>query len=165
MASREKCFLMRGRWEIRNLPEAASQSFKWGDPVMFSSGKVAAVTLTGSDPTKTLDMSGVAGIIGFALRAATGTADSTIPVAVPLDESEILLPVDHATPASAITAVTQIGTSYEMGYYDGVFTVRIDVTSAGDVMVVPTEIDTTYPVGEQYGRLWCKVLSAERAFG
>lgn len=134
-------------------PEAASQSFKINNPVVLSSGKVAAASVSSNKLS-----SGQA--IGIALSNATGTTDSPVVVFKPGDADMLVLPVDHGTPSSAVTAVTQVGASFDCGFSSDIMTVRIDGTTATYWMV--EAIDPTYPVGEQYGLLNVSLLAARR---
>lgn len=166
MASFRRTVGKRGPGTITHFPEAASQSFKYGDLVTLSSGKVAVLIapVTGAYVVGTgdVDSAGDGAIVGMALRAASGTTDTSIPVWVFNEQSEILLTVMHATPASAITAVAQVGVKYDIvnqilasgGPQTWVYT--IDDTTNPNVIV--QEIDPSYPVGEQYGTAWCRVL-------
>jgi hypothetical protein len=138
-------------------PEAASQSFKRGDFVYLASGKVTESVAPGSN----LAASGNASI-GIAAADASGTTDANCTVILLTDDLEVCLPVTHATAASAITAITQIGTAYELENVTSYgYAVAIDDTSSP--LFVPTEISGQYAVGEQYGWLWGKILDAERA--
>lgn len=77
------------------LPEAATQTFKQGDLVIISSGKVAVMT---DDDD----------IFGIALRDATGTTDTQLPIYVPgVDEKFI-------AEASTTTAQTNVGVAYAL---------------------------------------------------
>jgi len=64
---------------VRTLPEAASQTFKVGDPLILNTtaNKGNQVKIAGADPSGT--------VVGFALIAASGTENTDIPFA-PLDE-------------------------------------------------------------------------------
>lgn len=64
---------------IRTLPEAASQTFIVGDPLILAtaSDKGNQCKISGADPSGT--------VIGFAMRAATGVENTEIQVAM-LDE-------------------------------------------------------------------------------
>lgn len=138
-------------------PEAASQSFKRGDAVYLASGKVTAAVAPGSN----LAASGNA-VIGIAAHDASGTTNADCVVIINNDNLEICLPVTHATAASAITAITQIGVSYELENVTGKgYAYAIDDTSSP--CWTPTEIAGQYAVGEQYGWAWGKFLRAEAA--
>lgn len=155
-----------GPANIKTYPEAASQSFKAGDYVDLSSGKVE-VAFAASGTYSSADMDG-ATILGMAINDATGTTDSPVKVVIADDRTEFLVPVVHATPASAVTAVTQHNMSCDLAHYtlSGVTSwgAAIDDT-AGTNTVRIVDLDDSYPVGEQYGRVWIKVLVAARTLG
>jgi hypothetical protein len=166
MATFKRLFRFRpaagGNGTVRTLfyPEAASQTFKKGDPVYLVSGKVTvAVAYTSGDPV-------VAGtkILGHAAMDATGTTDSSIPVIIADEHVEFLLPIYHPTPASAITAITQVGVAYELyrATISGNLGFGVDISETTDTKVVVQEIDATYPVGEQYGHVWVKYIPAQQ---
>lgn len=148
---------------VKYFPEAATQSFKRGDLVTLSSGKVAvAVAYTSGDPVA----SGTK-ILGIADKDASGTTDTSIPVIIADDKTEFLLPVFHPTAGSAVTAVTNVGVAYELyrATVSGNLGFGVDISETTDTKVIPTEIDPTYPAGEQYGWFWCRVMQAQRALG
>ncbi len=149
--------------QILYFPEAATQTFKRGDFVTLSSGKVAvAVAYTSGDPV----LSGTK-ILGIADKDATGTTDTPIPVVIANDDTEFLVNVYHATPSSAVPAVAGNGVSYEL--YRATITnlaFGMDISETTDTKVVQTEIYTGsggIETGVQYGRVWVKVLQAQRA--
>jgi hypothetical protein len=137
-------------------PEAASQSFKRGDFVYLASGKVTEAVAPGSD---LIDSGNLA--IGIAAADASGITDADCEVILLTEDLEICLPVTHATPASAITAITQVGTSYELENVTSKGYAVTEGTSNPVVKVVA--ISEQYPVGEQYGWVWVKFIAAERA--
>jgi len=144
--------VLDGNWELVTLPEAASQSFKVMDPVILSSNKVAIAVAAGSDVTATT------GFLGFAAEDASGTTNADVQVWVPRDDSAIFrTAVDHATPASAITAFAQIGTNYVgTNSATGGLTIAVDTTSDAAFKVLT--IDPNFAVGEQYGWVWARPL-------
>jgi hypothetical protein len=141
--------------QVAVYPEAASQTFKKGDFVYLASGKVTTAVAAGSN----LAASGNA-VIGIAAMDATGVTDTSISVIIANGNLEVCLPVTHATGASAITAITQVGVGYELENVTSKgYAVAIDDT--GSPFAVVTEISKKYPVGTQYGWVWCKPLRAE----
>lgn len=160
MASLSKTTLrFRGNWKLVKYSEAASQSFAVNAPVKLSSGKVAIAVATGSNVTSST------GFLGFAVNAATGTTDADCWVRVPGGEdAEFCVQVTHATPASAVTAVTQRDTNYELEHNAtyGVLC-AIDDTSnpAGKVV----EIAPEFAVGTQYGSVWVRPLATVSTLG
>lgn len=124
-------------------PEAASQSFSYMDPVKLSSGKVAIAASNDTD------------ILGFALRAATETEDSVIPVALAVPQNEFLLNVYHSTEASAITAVTMVGSCYALIMSSG--NPYIDIEDSTNKVLQIDRLLKEDAVGSIYGRVWCSV--------
>ena len=140
------------RPDIREFHEASSQSFVYGDLVYLSSNKV---TVCGADP---------AAILGIALKAATGTADSIIPVWVIHGSDEFLMNVYHATAASAtFSDQSAIDTAYEINKYAaGKWTIDIAATSSTRVTVINYEADSE--LGNLYMRCWVRFLVANLTF-
>jgi len=138
-------------------PEAASQTFKRGDFVYLASGKVTEAVAPGSNLKDDGNLA-----IGIAAGDASGTTDQACSVILLDDDLQICLPVTHATASSAITAVTQVGTAYELENVTSYgYAVAIDNT--GNPIAKVVEIADQYPVGEQYGWVWVKIIAAERA--
>lgn len=132
---------------VREFPEAASQSFKAGDPVDLVSGKLTLAVAAGNNFGAGDD------IVGVALEDASGTTNTRIKVYVFNANTILRLPVYHSTAASAITAYTQIGTSYEIRFHTGsILCVDIEnTTNAKGKVIGINEGDPRNPVGEQYG--------------
>lgn len=132
---------------VRSFPEAATQTFKVGDLVTLSSGKIQAPVAAGNNLGANDDP------VGMALEDATGTTNTMLRVYVFALPTIIRLQVYHGTPASAITAYTQIGTSYELRYHTGaIWCVDISSTTntKGKILGIVNE-DPQNPVGTQYG--------------
>lgn len=125
-------------------PEAASQSFKAGDLVILSSGKVAISVAAGNS----LDTD--TKILGMALEPATGVTDTMVSVLVFLGSVSMDLPVYHGTPASAVTAVANNGTAYAL-YHSSTGGFMVDLSNTTKPNVRQVTISPRYPVGEQYG--------------
>lgn len=139
-------------------PEAASQSFKRGDLVYLASGKVTAAVAKGSNLTS----SGNA-VWGIAVYDATGTTDANCEVIqLAGQDVEYCVPVTHATASSAVTAVTQVGSTFQLENVTGKgYACAIDDTS--NPVFTVTEIAGQYAVGEQYGWVWGTILNAEQS--
>lgn len=141
-------------------PEAAAQSFKAGDFVNLSSGKVQlAVAASGTYASADLNN---ANILGMVTHDATGVTDSDVTVVLASDDTLFCLPVLHNTPASAVTAITQVGTVYDIAHYTlgGVTAWGVTLDDTADPCV--EVVDIIDPVGEQYGLVLVKVLAAAR---
>lgn len=129
---------------IRAFPEAASQSFKAGEFVYLSSGKV---TVCASD---------TAHILGMAMHDASGTTDADVLVAVADGETEFEMNVYHATPGSAITAITQIGAEYGLVVASNKHYLDLAETTADAFQI--QSLSPKDAVGDTYGRVIVKVL-------
>lgn len=140
---------------IRHGFEAASQTFKFGDIVIVSSGKIAIGAASGSN------IGANAIVAGRADMDATGTTNADMYFAPANAVTTFLYPVYHATPASAVTAYAQIGVSYEMINH-ATLGWAVDVASTTNVVCKVVDIDNSYPVGTSYGGLWIIFLAASR---
>lgn len=140
--------------------EAASQTFVKGDFLTLSSGKLAiAVAASGTYTSGDLES---ATIIGTADADATGVTDTPLTYTPLTDNTLHLLPILHGTPASAVSAVAQLGVGYDLGHYTlngvTVWGVMIDDTSVKNV--IPMALQDT--VGTQYGTVWAKFANRAR---
>jgi len=128
-------------------PEAASQSFKAGDLVTLSGGKIQAPVAAGNNLGANDDP------VGIALADASGTTNNMLSVYCFIVPTIVRWPVYHGTPASAVTAYAQIGVSYEVRYQTGAIWC-IDVGSTtntkGKILSIHNQ-DPQNPVGTQYG--------------
>lgn len=140
-------------------PEASGQTFKRGDLVYLASGKVTECVAPGSNLTSSGNE-----IFGVALKDATGTVDSDIPVAEIRPGFRMVLPVTHATAASAITAATQRGAVFQLENVTSYgYAVAIDDTATPVVTVV--KIHPQYKVGAQYGWVEVEFIFTEMQVG
>lgn len=75
---------------IRPFPEAASQTFRVGDPLILqtSADKGNQVKISGADPSGT--------VVGIAMAGASGVENTEIPVAMLDDQGEFVMIVDAA---------------------------------------------------------------------
>jgi hypothetical protein len=92
--------LAYGDSEVRSYPEAASQSFALGDLVYLNAGKVTI----GTDSTK---------YIGVALKAASTTTDTEIPVQLIKPGSVWVAEFDTTS------AVAYVGVDYGLNFTSG----------------------------------------------
>lgn len=146
-----------GQPSVDWFPEAASQSFKEYDFVYRVSGKLTICAAASNDV-------GNISILGRAMAKASGVVDTRLPVEIATDVSEFLFVMYHGTPASAVTAVTDPGTTLPLRNQAGVWCVNKQNDGTNDRILL-TAIDGTYDVGEQYGYVWGKVLAANRELG
>lgn len=144
--------------------EGAAQSFKAGDPVKLSGGKIIAATATANN----LDAAQV--LVGFAMQKATGVTDAACPVRVIRPSTDVFI-VNLDPTATANTFVTtmvgstigisQVGTEW---FADGD---QVPGVPAGDtyVQVLASaewgEIALTATVG---GPIYVKFLEAQTIF-
>lgn len=151
--------LDRDQANISEFPEAASQSFKAGDPVNLSSGKLQLAKAAGNDLAAGDDL------LGFAEMDATGTTDSKIRVYVIKPGMKMRLPVYYTgNTALAVTAVASNGVSYGLRYHTGgILCVNLADTSATKVR--QEKVSLSYPAGEQYGLVDVVFLTAETQLG
>lgn len=149
-----KCYRVIGNGvpDIRIYPEAASQSFTLWEPVNLASGKVQRIAAISTSITST------DGVVGIALVKASGTTNTNIPVML-ARSIELRLPVTHGTTSSAVTAVTNVGTSYCISHTGtaGYYAYQISVTS--NPVVIPSEIAADYAVGTVSGYAWCRFIA------
>jgi hypothetical protein len=140
--------------EERQYPEAASQTFKRGDLVYLVSGQVTVAASAASN------VAAGTKVLGIALKDASGTTGAAVPVAIANTNFRWSLPVTHATPASAVTASSQVGTAYELERTAaGKWAVPIDDTT--NTKIVVSAIHPAYAVGEQYGWVEVRFLDAQ----
>lgn len=168
---------------IRNLTEAASQSFKAGHPVILSSNKVAIAATAGALATivqsgttfdsTNYDNANVTSttIVGIALDDATGTTDAPCRVLICNEDVELLANIVHKTVASGVTATTQIGQT--LGLMLGTFTTTT-ADAAGETYTakrtLAAALDTTGDFvitevpksGVLFGTVWGKIVSGSR---
>jgi len=128
--------------------EAASQSFKKGEPVYLVSGLVA---ICGADP---------AAILGIADADASGVTGAPIPVVKANGATLFCANIYHSTPASAVTAQADVGTSYGIIVVSNKLYVDKEETVATRAQVIG--LDSRDAVGDQYGRVLFKFLVANR---
>lgn len=157
MATLQKAIRWRkaggGNFQVEIYPEAATGVFKFGEFVNLSSGKVQRITTTATGNITSTD-----GVLGVALKNASGTTDDDVPVLIADENVEFRLPVTHATPATGVTAITNIGTGYCLSHLStgGWYAYEISQTSNPIFEVVAIAPD--YPVGEQHGWAWGRII-------
>lgn len=138
-----------GSYVVVNVPEAASQSFKKGQFVYLASGKATVATAS-------------SGIFGMALEDATGTTDTQLAVLVSLRDTIFRGCVYHSTAASAVTAVTDVGTTtFGINQVSNISVVDKENTTHDSFSVIG--LDPTDAVGATYGRVYFRVNTGESA--
>jgi len=132
--------------DVIQVPEGASQTFRKGDLLELTSGKA---TVADADD---------AAILGVALTPATGTTDEPILVALANENNVFSMNAYHATPASAVTAVTDISVKYAVVAVSSNWHIELSDTTNTRVRVI--DFDRRHAVGDTYGRLLVKFLGA-----
>lgn len=126
--------------------EAASQTFKAGDWVDNSSGKIEKGVAAGNTFGANDDPWGIA------LADASGVTNAPILIYKIHPGLIQRLPVYHGTAASAITAYADIGGAFGIRNHTGeIPCVALDETTATKGFIVGIPNRTAMPVGTQYG--------------
>lgn len=134
--------------------EGATQSWDAGALLKLSSGELVIAKSSAGDLGSGDDP------IGVANAPATGVEGSDVSFSPILPGKRYKMQVYHATPGSALTAQSQVGTAYGLTLLStGQFVVNLADTSNTKVRVV--DIPKDYPVGEQYGYVEVVFLTAE----
>lgn len=145
-------------------PVTAAQTFVVGDWVYLTSNKLSICAAASNDVGNIKIMGRALANAADVLANAAGTPVAQCPVEVTQDNDEFLFAMYSATPASAITAVTDIAATFPLRNQAGQWVLNIDNQSTNDRVIV-TERDVTYPNGAQYGWNWGKILVAQRQLG
>jgi hypothetical protein len=119
----------------RTYPEAASQSFKRGDFVLLSSGKV---TICGSDP---------AAVLGVAAQDASGVTDTPVKVYI-ADKSTVFV---GNLSSAIVSTVALVGVRYGTLLESGIFTVNTADTTGPTVTIIG--LDGRDAVGDTNARV------------
>lgn len=138
-------------WAVKDLGptilcyEKGSASFKAGDLVIVdSNGLIDIAAASGSNIDNSVT------IVGIALADATGVANTPAKVGTIGAQTRLFMPVLHSTPASAVTAITNINET---------FVIKNDATYGWGLLLSTTTnacakmmgIYPEFPVGTQYG--------------
>lgn len=140
------------------IKEAASQSFKAGDLVLLSSGKVAVAGTDNAD----LDTDDGA-ILGMALKDASGVTDTLVPVIPATDNTHFLLGAYNATKATAVPSQVAVGETTTLYRKSGIVGVNVPAASAKQNALIADKLPGME--GVTYGPIWVKILAAYRALG
>jgi hypothetical protein len=127
--------LVGGPGSIEKTVEAASQSYTKGMLVYLSSGKVTEVAAGNI----------TAAFAGLALEDATGVTDTRAPLLAITEDDVFIANVYHATPASAVTAITQLGARWGLKVVSDKLHVDLELAESG--------IETT-----SVCNAWCKIV-------
>ncbi len=119
----------RGPIRVFNRPEGASQTFRYGTPVIFSStsGHENEVLTAGTDPTY---------VVGVTSQAASGTQGTSLPVWSAEPDVEFIGRVQDG----GTLAYTNVGTAYGI-VYDATNTIwRVDLSETTTTSVIVTAL-------------------------
>ena len=149
----------RGDWNtVVYAKVTAAQTFVAGDLVQFADAGTVSIAATASN-----DVGNIRWGIALAGAADALTDDRSIPVAVPGDGAQILLPVYHGTAASAVLNATDRATAagaYGIGLparnQGGVWCANLENDGTNDCLTYVEPLDPTQ-YGEQYGLHWWAV--------
>lgn len=142
---------------VRMLIEADSQTYKIGDLVTLSAGKVAILAAAGNDVTT----SG-AKVLGIVLRDGrnkTGMTANDVPVLI-VNGLELFLPVYHATPTNAKYSDVGLVSTYRLRNQQGVWCLNLaGADGIATVVDKPPAVDPN----SLYERVWVRVIDSARA--
>jgi len=133
---------------VRYYPEAASQSFKAGQFVYLNGGKV---TICADDATT---------ILGMAVRDASGTTDKACPVYIANPDTIFEANVYHSDEASAVTAITQVGTVYALQVDDTTGYNYVDIEDTTNKAYQVIDLSPKDEAGDKYGRVHFQVIDS-----
>lgn len=139
------------------IKEAASQSFKAGDLLTLSGGKVAIFGTDNSDVT-----SATGKCVGMALKDASGVTDTLIPVVPATEQTWFMLGAYNATVATAKPASINLGDQTTLRRQGGVHGVNVPAAGSNQNVVVMSKNAETEQ--EKYGPVWVRFTSAARYF-
>ena len=131
---------------IKWFPEASGQTFKEGDFVYLASGLVTVAVAT----TVTL--------LGIAMRDASGTANTSIPVQMFTPTGFVTMNVLGASAADKVFAASLVGAEYDLQVVSaGIWAVDSGTSSYDTVQVVQLIDDGA--VGDTNARCLCRIAS------
>lgn len=142
---------------IRILPEDTTGLFKYMEPVYLNSGKVQRIV---GISTTVVSSTATGGIIGFALKDASGTVDTDVPVLVTDDRIEVSYPLQAAT-AITTSSITHVGLACCLTHTAtaGQYAAEPSITSNASLEI--TEIDAEYTTATN-GWVWARITEASR---
>jgi len=142
----------------------AGQTFVIGDWVYLVSNKLS-IAAAASNDVGNITLAGRA--LANAADVLAGTAGNLVngvwqcPVELPADDSEYLFPIYHSTGASAVTAISDVGTTLPLRNQAGAWVLNKETDGTNDRFVI-TELSAEHPVGETYGHVWARPLEANK---
>lgn len=149
-----------GARNIKTYPEAASQTFKKGDPVILSSGKVA---IAGNSA----NLINAATILGFAMEDASGTTDDPVKVLIPSDDTEFVGTLSNGT-AGSTWAVTYAGVAYDLrlnsSITSGALGVSVDRAATGTATALVIDV-VPGTSNDTFAEVVFRIPTAKRTLG
>lgn len=146
----------RGNWKAVKLTEAASQSFIKGDVLRVADGQVTIGATAGNDMTSSSTV-----FCGFANQAASGVTGAEVEVLIPLDVSaQFSLPVEHATPSSAVTSIGLVNDNYVLTNISATEGWGVAIDTSTNPIVKVMALDPDYEEGDVNGYVWLKPLTS-----
>lgn len=149
--------------EIREYPEAASQTFVKGEAVYLDgAGRVAEFTASVDD--------GSTRFLGFAAGDGSNTTAGAVntPVYIANDDTIFEGNIYHGTAASAITALTDVATLLPLKQLTttglGIIAVDKEDTASQIDSCRIIQLSPKDTVGDTYGRVWFVIEAAARLF-
>lgn len=152
---------LKGGPEFPHFTEAASQTFGIGDFIYQTSGTMAICTINGSNQMDSA-------VAGQAKKAASGVTGASLHFYAIRPEDEFFMNVYHATPASAITAKSLLGTIKGIVKISGKWHVDIENAAEGAAAALGRVIITDFPtknldgvkntIGDTYGLVVCQFI-------
>lgn len=158
-----KVFGVRGPYRIVTLPVKSDAAFKQGDFVLFTTSGLTAAASAGSNYAAA--SSNATRIAGRAMTDAidpnTNAVRTYAEIIIAEPGVSFQVPLYNATPASAVPALAQLGTAYEMRQASGGFP-QIDTGNTGNAHAYIVDFDPTdcpaWPTsitgGVQYANVW-----------
>ena len=135
---------------VEHFPEAASQTFRIGDPVVLqtTSDKGHQIKISGADPT--------ADVVGIAAEAASGTENTMIPVWIADEQTEFIGRVQD----TGVLDNDDVGDSYGIVADSTNKIWRVDRTETTTTVVKIVKLIDSH--GDTNGKVVFKFLNARR---
>lgn len=155
----------------QNFPEAATSDFKKFELVKLSSGKVTQIATIPSALGVSSSVTDGDLILGMALKDASGTEDTVIPVIVANDFTDFLLRIHNSTATSAQEQDVTLSDLAELFRYAGASTAVIQTvvsaapngTNGINQVRIIEKLDGQLAAAE-YGWVWVNVRAVSREY-
>jgi hypothetical protein len=146
----------------RFYPVNAGQTFQVGDWVYLTGGGLSICAAAGNNVGNITPLGRAEASAAAILALPSGM--QVCPVSAADGDSEYLFAVYHSTAASAVTAMSQVGSTFPLRNQGGQWVVDIEHAGTNDRILV-TEIAKDFPAGTQYGYVYGKLIAANRQLG